>query len=166
MDSCKDAYGLHIKSKWVPTAQHAEDTAWSKALLKKIVKGETIPQVMTISGPTLFSRSAETRSYPMLLPKAEMQVEVKKERRAAFSTILKRSHGTTIDLCTPSPKKPRSSEATSAVSGASSSTGPAPTKLSANAFDKEDDDFDLERALDEEMEYQAAMAEEKSVEVE
>ena len=83
---------------------------FSQELLRKLLRGEPIPQTITVRHRGLFGEVAgEIQRAPCLLPAAEAAVKVKQEKAAQIFKQLKRQPlGHVIELDSPSPmKRPR-----------------------------------------------------------
>ena len=88
-----------------------EDSVWSQELLRKLLCGEHVPRSINIRGRSLFSDEVtHQRQVPRLLPDADMNIKIKKEKiDNIFKNLKRQPNPGVIDLGSPSPmKQPRS----------------------------------------------------------
>ena len=100
------AYKADPESHVLPDGYHA-DSIWSQELLRKLLRGESVPKTIAVRQRGLFDENVrEMQEAPRLLPAAEVALQVKREKVNHVWKQLKRHPVTTvIELDSPSPVK-------------------------------------------------------------
>jgi hypothetical protein len=113
-------------SSGVLTDEYRAGMVWSREYIDKLINGERVPRVMTVSGDQLFSTAPSTiQLVPRLMPAGELHQKIKVEKQKAWGRRMVKMAGTCIDLSDDAdaaiPGQASSSSAPPGVSAASSS---------------------------------------------
>jgi hypothetical protein len=136
---CKPAFGAYKKDPFgcEYPHYHAQNSRWSVAFLRSLVKGDAIPQIVEVRGPSLFDSVVRStflnpdfheEQHAMIKQEKEMEIRT---RIATFAQTLKNT-GTVIDIADSPPKKAKRADVDSITEA-------------AKAWDKMQAELDIEQ---------------------